>query len=141
MTTTQWVRRLAVTGCAAGIGLAVAGAGSASAQGDPTTTGPAPITISSQQVAQLCEQRVPKLKAEVTKLVDRIDGGPTEVGSTQWLHAQAQQAQADGHTARADLLNGRASRRSGLLTVLRDVRTKLDHFTSEHCGYLNGGGQ
>lgn len=135
MTTTQWVRRLAVTGCAAGIGLAVAGAGSASAQGDPTTTtGPAPITISSQQVAQLCEQRVPKLKAEVTKLVDRIDGGPTEVGSTQWLHAQAQQAQADGHTARADLL-------SGLLTVLRDVRTKLDHFTSEHCGYLNGGGQ
>lgn len=141
MTTTQWVRRLAVTGCAAGIGLAVAGAGSAAAQGDPTTTGPAPITISSQQVAQLCQQRVPKLTTEVTTLIDRIEGGPTEVGSTQWLHAQAQRAQADGHPARADVLNGRASRRSGLLTVLRDVRTKLDHFTSEHCGYLDGGGR
>lgn len=136
---TQWVRRLAVTGCAAGIGLAVAGAGSASAQGDPTTTGPAPITISAAQVAQLCEQRVPKLKAEVTKLIGRIDGGPTEVGSTQWLHAQAQQAQANGHPARADVLNGRAERRTGVLTVLQDVQTKLDTFTSAHCGYLNGG--
>jgi HAMP domain-containing protein len=72
MSTTQWVRRLAVTGRAAGI-VATAGAGTASAQGDPTT-GPAPITISSAQVEQLCEQRVPKLTAEVGKLLRRIDG-------------------------------------------------------------------
>jgi hypothetical protein len=59
-------------------------------------------------------------------------------GSTQWLHAQAQQAQSDGHPARADVLNGRADRRSGVLVVLQDVRTKLADFTSAHCGYLNG---
>ncbi|HEX5401915.1 MAG TPA: hypothetical protein VFX16_06395 [Pseudonocardiaceae bacterium] len=134
MSTTQWVRRLAVTGCAAGIGLAVAGAGSASAQGDPPSTQPAPITISSAQVEQLCTQRVPKLRAEVTKLINRIDGGPTEQGSTRWLQAQATKAKANGHPARADFLDGRAERRTGVLTILRNVRTKLDNFTSAHCG-------
>jgi hypothetical protein len=137
MSTTQWVRRLAVTGCAAGV-VAVAGAGAASAQGDPTT-GPAPITISSAQVEQLCEQRVPKLTDEVGKLISRIDGGPTETGSTRWLQARARQAQANGHTARADVLNGRVDRRTGLLTVLQDVRTKLTNFTTAHCGYSDGG--
>jgi hypothetical protein len=134
MSTIQWVRRLAVTGCAAGVGLAVAGAGSASAQGDPSTTQPAPITISSAQVQQLCDQRVPKLKAEVTKLINRIDGGPTVKGSTQWLQAQAQQAKSNGHPARADILDGRAERRTGVLTILQDVQTKLDNFTGAHCG-------
>jgi hypothetical protein len=133
MSTIQWVRRLAVTGCAAGIGLAVAGAGSASAQGDPSTQ-PAPITISSAQVQQLCDQRVPKLTAEVTKLINRIDGGPTVKGSTQWLQAEAQQAKANGHPARADVLDGRAERRTGVDTVLKDVQAKLDNFTKAHCG-------
>lgn len=138
MSTIGWARRLAVTGCAAGITLAVAGAGSAAAQGDPTT-GPAPITISPTEVAQLCQQQVPTLKAEVTKLINWINAGPTVVGSTQWLHAQAQQAQSNNHPARADVLNGRADRRSGVLVVLQDVQTKLADFTSAHCGYLNGG--
>jgi hypothetical protein len=137
MSTTQWVRRLAVTGCATGV-VAVAGAGVASAQGDPST-GPAPITISSAQVEQLCEQRVPKLTDEVGKLISRINGGPTEAGSTQWLQARAKQAQANGHAARADVINGRVDRRDGLLTVLRKVRTKLTDFTTAHCGYLDGG--
>ena len=124
---------MAVTGCAAGIGLGLVGVGSASAQGDPSTQ-PAPITISSAQVQQLCDTRVPKLKAEVTKLISRIDGGPTVVGSTQWLQAQAQQAKSNGHPARADFLDGRAERRTGVLTILQDVRTKLDNFASAHCG-------
>ncbi|HEX3588559.1 MAG TPA: hypothetical protein VHV74_02930 [Pseudonocardiaceae bacterium] len=135
MSTSQWTRRLAVTGCAAGVGLAVLGTGVASAQGstsDPTQ--PAPITISSAQVQQLCDVRVPRLKAEVSKLITRIDGGPAVTGSTAWLKQKAQQAQANGHTARAGILNGRAERRTGVRTILNKVQTKLNDFTTAHCG-------
>ncbi|HEX5119064.1 MAG TPA: hypothetical protein VFW65_28075 [Pseudonocardiaceae bacterium] len=134
MSTSQWARRAAVTGCAAGIGLAVVGVGTASAQGDPSTTAPAPITISSAQVQQWCDHDVPALTAKVNTLIDRINGGPTEVGSTQWLHAQAQRAQANGRSARADFLNGRAERRTGVLTILDKVKTRLTDFTAKHCG-------
>ena len=134
MSTSQWVRRAAVTGCAAGIGLAAAGVGTANAQGGPTTTAPAPITISSAQVQQWCDHDVPTLTEKVDKLVDRINGGPTEVGSTQWLHAQAQRAKANGHPARADFLDSRAERRTGVLTILNKVRTRLQDFTAQHCG-------
>jgi hypothetical protein len=137
MRTTQWTRRLAVTGCAAGLGLVVVGAGTAAAQGDPTTA-PAPITISSAQVEQLCQQRVPRIKAEVAKLVDRIDGGPDVVGSTRWLQARQQQAGGNGRTAIADALAKRINRRSGVLGALRSAQTKLTDFTSAHCGYLAG---
>ena len=135
MSTVLWTRRLAVTGCAAGVGLAVLGTGVAGAQGNTSdTTQPAPITISSQQVEHLCDVRVPKLKTEVTKLIDRIDGGPTVTGSTAWLRQRAQQAQANGHPGRADILNGRAERRTGILTILRKVQTRLNDFTAAHCG-------
>jgi hypothetical protein len=138
MRTTQWTRRLAVTGCAAGIGLAVVGAGTASAQGDPSAT-PAPITISSAQVQQLCEQRVPKLEAEVNKLITRIDGGPDVVGSTQWLQAQATKASGNGRSERAKVINNRLDRRTGVLSTLQGVKTKLTDFTTAHCGYLGDG--
>ena len=138
MRTTQWTRRLAVTGAAAGIGLAVVGVGTASAQGDPTA-GPAPITISAAQVQQLCETKLPPLKTKVTKLATWINAGPTVAGSTQWLHAQAQQAAANGHPARADILNGRAERRTGVLTILQDIQTKINDFDAAHCAYLGSG--
>ncbi|HEX4701320.1 MAG TPA: hypothetical protein VH352_04260 [Pseudonocardiaceae bacterium] len=138
MRTTQWTRRLAVTGCVAGIGLAVAGVGTAVAQGDPTT-GPAPITISAAEVKQLCEVKVPPIKAEVTKLINWIDAGPTVAGSTQWLQAQAQQAQAGGHPVRADFLNGRLDRRAGVLAILQGIQAKINDFDSAHCAYLGSG--
>jgi hypothetical protein len=133
MSTSQWARRAAVTGCAAGLAVAI-GTGTAAAQGDPTTTAPAPITISSAQVQQWCDHQVPALTEKVTKLVDRINAGPTEIGSTQWLRAKAQQARAAGHPARADFLDGRAERRTGVLTILNRVKTRLADFTAEHCG-------
>lgn len=139
MSTIGWARRLTVAGVAS-IGLAGASVGVADAQGStpstPSTpsTLPAPITISPAQVQKLCDTRVPKLRAEVTKLIGRIDGGPDVTGSTQWLHAKAQQAQHNGRTARADILNGRAERRTGVLIILRKVRTRLTDFTSAHCG-------
>jgi hypothetical protein len=138
MRTTTWTRRLVVTGCAAGIGLGVVGVGSAAAQGDPSPT-PAPITISSAQVAQLCEQRVPKLQGEVGKLIDRIDGGADVVGSTRWLTAQEQKADANGRADRVKLLDSRIQRRTGVLSTLQGARTKLADFTSAHCGYLGDG--
>jgi hypothetical protein len=127
------IRRVAATGCVAGVALAVVGVGTAAAQGDPSAA-PAPITIGPAQVRQLCEQRVPKLQTEVTKLINRIDAGPTDIGSTRWLQAQAQRAEANGRQARADILDARVERRDGVLTILRKVRTKLTDFTWAHCG-------
>lgn len=140
MRTTRWAR-LAVTGCAVAVGMAVVGVGTAAAQGDPLTapSGPSPITISAAQVQQICEQTLPPIKAEATKLINWINAGPTTPGSTQWLHGQAQQAQSNGHPALADILDGRAERRSGVLIILQDIQTKINQFDQAHCAYLDGG--
>lgn len=74
-----------------------------------------------------------RVEAEVTRLVDRIDGGADVRGSTRWLRATADRARAAGHAARAKRLAARADRRSRILGVLGRVRTRLHDFTAKHC--------
>ena len=99
------------------------------------TSEPAPITISPDQVKQICEQRVPKIEDRITRLTKRIEGGPEVLGSVQWL-----QAQAKDHPDRAQQLNDRAQRRQGDLTKLDDAEQKLAAFKSAHCEYGRDGG-
>jgi hypothetical protein len=135
--TRRWTLRAAAAGCAAVLGLGLVGSGVASAQ-DDTSTEPAPITVSPQQVKQLCEQRVPRLEGRLNRLVNRINGGPDVVGSTAWLHQQAQQAKANGRQTRADALENRAGRRDDVLGRLRGAQQKLATFKSNHCNDAGG---
>ncbi|QQQ78597.1 hypothetical protein IOD16_09155 [Saccharothrix sp. 6-C] len=94
----------------------------------------APMTISPDQVKQLCEKRAPRIEERVTRLTTRINAGPEVPGSTAWLRAQAQQARDAGRTARAERLEQRLQRREGQLTKLGDAQRRVDKFQADHCG-------
>lgn len=97
-------------------------------------TGYAPLTLSPEQVEQLCEKRAPRIEERVTRLTSRINAGPEVAGSTAWLRAQAQQARDAGKTARAERLERRLERREGQLTRLGDAQRRVDEFQADHCG-------
>ncbi len=103
------------------------------------TPAPDPITISSEQVRRLCEERVPRLLESAGRLTERIQGDAETLGSVAWLQARAQQAAADGRTARAELLSERAERRAGRVDELADLTRRVHVFEDEHCGYLDSG--
>lgn len=115
-------------------GFAVLGAGTASA--DEST--PAPVTLSSEQVKKICEQRIPRAEERVSRLADRINGGPEVVGSSQNLKKRAEEARTAGRTEHAQRLDTRAGWREGHLDKLDKAKERLAKFKTEHCGYLGG---
>jgi hypothetical protein len=131
---TNWIRIISVAGSTAMLGLALTGV--ASAQTDPT--GPAPITISPEQVKKRCEERIPKIEARIAKATERINGGPEVRGSTKWLEAQSQKAKDAGNTARAKVLDARKELRAEQLTKLGNHQKRVDEFQAQHCNYPGG---
>ncbi|MEV6447767.1 hypothetical protein [Amycolatopsis sp. NPDC051716] len=127
---TTWTR-LALAGGASAACLLVA-APLASAQ----TTSPAPvapITLSLQESQQVCSDWVPKLQKRADNLKKRINGGAEIKGSVANLKARAADQRAAGHTARADQLDQRATKRQGRIGELDTAKQKLDAFASAHC--------
>jgi hypothetical protein len=131
---TTWTRIIAVAGSTAALGLALSGVASA----DETPTGPAPMTISADQVKKRCEERVPKIEARIKTMTDRINGDANTRGSTKWLEAQAKAARDAGKEARAKLFDARKDLRGEKLTKLSDTQKRIDAFQSEHCNYPGG---
>ncbi|OXM68701.1 hypothetical protein [Amycolatopsis vastitatis] len=126
---TTWTR-LALAGGVSAACLLVA-APLASAQ---TTSAPvAPITLSPEESQQVCSDWVPKLQKRATNLEKRINGGPEVKGSVANLKARAADQRAAGHTARADQLDQRATKRQGRIGELDTAKQKLDAFASAHC--------
>ncbi|MDQ7810225.1 hypothetical protein Q5425_41425 [Amycolatopsis sp. A133] len=125
---TTWTR-LALAGCATAAGLLVA-APLASAQ---STAPVAPITLSPEESQQVCADWVPKLQKRAANLEKRINGGPEVKGSVANLKARAADQRAAGHTARADQLDQRATKRQGRTGELTAAKQKLDAFASAHC--------
>ncbi len=102
------------------------------------TPAPDPITISSDQVRVLCEERVPRLLDWAGRLTERIEGDAGTLGSVAWLQARAEQAAANGRTARAEMLNERAERRASRVDELADLTRRMHAFQDAHCAYLDG---
>src|SRR3954465_4162951 len=125
---TTWTR-LALAGCGTAVGLLVA-APRASAQ---TTAPVAPITLSPEESQQVCSDWVPKLQKRAANLEKRINGGPEVKGSVANLKARAADQRAAGHTARADQLDQRATKRQGRIGELDTAKQKLDAFAAAHC--------
>ena len=116
-------------------GIALAGAGTAYA--DEST--PAPVTLSSEQVKKICEQRIPRAEERVNRLTQRINGGPDVLGSTENLKKRAEEARKAGRTEQAERLETRAGWRAGHIDKLNKAKERLEKFKTEHCGYLGGG--
>ena len=125
---TTWTR-LALAGCGSAVGLLVA-APLASAQ---TPAPVAPITLSPEESQQVCSDWVPKLQKRAANLEKRINGGPEVKGSVANLKARAADQRAAGHTARADQLDQRATKRQGRIGELDAAKQKLDAFAAAHC--------
>ncbi|MFD2473409.1 hypothetical protein [Amycolatopsis silviterrae] len=119
-------RRLALAGCGIAAGLLVA-APVASADT------PGPVTLSPQEVQQMCTAWVPKLRKQAQHLTDRINGGPEVAGSVANLKARANDARTKGHAAQADRLQKRADKRQGRIGELANSAKQLDAFTAAHC--------
>jgi hypothetical protein len=131
--------RIAVGGVVVGSVL-FGGAAVASAQEDPSTE-PAPssepgsvtITLSPEQVARLCENRLPKIEKRTSSLAERIQGDANTRGSSAWLRARATKEREAGREETANLLEERADRREGFVDPLNKINKWAADFRTEHC--------
>jgi hypothetical protein len=123
------MKKLLVTVLTAG--LMVGGAATASATTDPSE--PVTITLSPEQVANLCEKRLPKIERRTTRLLDRINGDETVRGSVAWLRARAATERDAGRETSAQLLEERADRREGRVGQLDQIKQWVTDFRTQHC--------
>jgi hypothetical protein len=128
------ITRIAATGLTVAA-VTLAGAGSASAQPtSPAQPGPVTVTLSPEQVAFLCDKRLPKTETRVTKLIDRINGGAEVKGSVAWLKDRAKKEQDAGRETSAKLLQEKADRRAGRVDELNKIKGWVSDFRSKYCG-------
>ncbi|WP_291412385.1 hypothetical protein [Actinophytocola sp.] len=127
--------RVVIGGAVVGTVL-LGGAAVAVAQEDPSSSQPAPVTItlSPEQVTRLCDHRLPKIEKRTSKLVERINGGADVRGSAAWLRARAEKERGAGRETSAELLEERADRREGRVEQLNQVNKWAADFRAEHCG-------
>jgi hypothetical protein len=117
------------------VGLVAGGAATASAATtDTDPSAPVTITLSADQVQNLCEKRLPKIGQRTTRLLDRINGDATVRGSVEWLRARATKERDAGRETSAQLLEERADRRAGRVDQLNQVKQWVTDFQTEHCG-------
>jgi propanediol dehydratase small subunit len=127
------MKRLLVSGMlAAGLVVGVGvggGVGVASAQPSDEVT----ITLSPEQVANLCEKRLPRIEKRAARLLERINGGADVRGSAEWLKARAAKERDAGRETSAQVFEERAERRLGKVDKLNQVTTWVTDFQSQHC--------
>jgi len=125
-----------MVGTVLAVGLVLGGAATASAATDPSTPAPGPVTItlSPEQVQNLCDKRLPKIEQRTTRLLDRIQGDASVRGSVQWLKARAAKERDAGRETSAQLLEERADRRGGRVDQLNQIKQWASDFQSQHCG-------
>ena len=127
-----------VTALALTLGLLVVGTGTALAD-DPGTTpaprpaGQGPITLSPEQATYVCQQRIPAILSRIDRLTTRINADANTRGSTAWLKARHDKAQAAGHTDVADRIQKRIDGRSDKLTKLADAKKRVTDFRDANC--------
>ncbi|MCX6461980.1 MAG: hypothetical protein NTW05_00055 [Pseudonocardiales bacterium] len=92
-----------------------------------------PITLTAEQSAALCQERIPALLARIDRLTDRIDGDATAVGSTAWLEERVAVAREAGRDARADALQRRLEGRPEVTDRLAEVERRVTAFRDDHC--------
>jgi hypothetical protein len=118
---------------AVSLGLLLSGAGTATADepGAPATQGS--ITLTPEQAVQVCTRRIPATLARIDRVTERIDDDASTPGSTAWLQARLDQAQAAGRTQEADRLRLRIDGRAEKLDRLADAQAQVTAFRDANC--------
>ncbi len=91
------------------------------------------MNLSPEQVANLCEKRLPRIEKRAARLLERINGGADVRGSAEWLKARAAKERDAGRETSAQMLEERAERRLGKVDKLNQVTTWVTDFQSQHC--------
>lgn len=92
-----------------------------------------PITLTAEQSARICQERIPAILARIDAADDRLDADAGTPGSTAWLQQQADDARAAGRDQRADRLQERLSRRLDLSERLADAGMRVEAFRTAYC--------
>jgi hypothetical protein len=114
----------AVASCTLGAALGTAGIASA-------TSGDGDL---HPRLVAACE-RVPNLTLRTHRALDRLQGDASTVGSTAWLQAQIDKAQAAGRDQLVTVLENRKDVRVARITVLQKQLVSLDSigtFCADH---------
>jgi hypothetical protein len=132
------LRRLAVLGVAAAA-ITTAAATPAAAEPGPDPTGGTSTGPTAERAKKVCG-RLPQLDARIDKVLARLQGGPDQPGSVEFVKKRAERARANGHTDLATALDSRAKARADMIPVLqkkRDGLPKLTEWCTSH-GYGTG---
>jgi hypothetical protein len=130
MLTGTSVRRLAVLGVTA---VAMTLTAAAPALADPSP-GPSGGPGTGDRAKRVCA-RLPQLEARIDKVLARLQGGPDQPGSVEFVKKRAEKARANGHTDLATALDSRAKARADMIPVLskkKDGLPKLTEWCTSH---------
>ena len=126
-----------VAGLAAAVavaaGLLLTGTGTAVADGPGTAAPQGPITLSPEQATEVCTKRIPAILSRADRLTTRINADAATRGSTAWLQARHDKAQAAGRTEEADRIQERIDGRPAKLGKLADAKKRATEFRDAHC--------
>jgi hypothetical protein len=113
--------------------LLVVGTGTALADDPGTSTTQGPITLSPEQATYFCQQRIPAILSRIDRVTTRMNADANTRGSTAWLKARHDKAQAAGHTDVADRIQKRIDGRPDKLTKLADAKKRATDFRDANC--------
>jgi hypothetical protein len=118
---------------ATALALLVVGTGTALADDPGTSTTQGPITLSPEQATYVCQQRIPAILSRIDRVTTRMNADANTRGSTAWLKARHDKAQAAGHTDVADRIQKRIDGRPDKLTKLADANKRATDFRDANC--------
>ena len=103
------------------------------ARNDPDTPTQGPITLSPEQATYVCTRRIPAILARIDRVTARIGADVTTRGSTAWLQARQDRAEAAGHGDVADRIQKRIDGRPAKLAALGDAKQRVADFRNANC--------
>ena len=119
------IRRLAAAGAVAAaltLGAAAPALAAPSPGADPSGK------PTGERAQRLCA-RLPQLDARIDKVLARLQGGPDQPGSVEFVKKRADKARANGNTELATALDSRAKARADMIPLLQKRQGKLPELT------------
>ena len=135
-TTARRIGRIAAAS-AASAGLLLAGAGPALADDPGASATQGPITLSPEQATFVCTQRIPAILARIDRVTARINADVATRGSTAWLQARQDRAEAAGHADVADRIQKRIDARPAKLDSLAGAKERVADFRDDELCLVN----
>ena len=128
-------RRVAgmATASAVTLGLLLTGTGTALADDPGTTATQGPITLTPEQATYVCTTRIPAILSRVDRVTTRIAADAGTRGSTAWLRARHDKAQAAGRAEEANRIQKRIDGRPAKLEKLADAEKRVTEFRDANC--------